>query len=227
MRQILRTPVDSRRCTSTRTQQARWSNCASSPNRLCSICYDCLGISLPNYPKLGDLLEEPTFQHVVPLAVRYKLDAVRIHGNAGAHGRHISEETSLWLLRETFQLVCWFFLAYICREKQPCPEYQTPSNPSLAPTRHARVPAKEETLELLEQELKSPFVTERRADESISYDISEPSPQELLEPFVNLRAMITRRQLREELGTKSQDTVRDTGDKAVAALHLEESPTAI
>jgi len=97
--------------------------------------FDCLGISIPDKPKLRDLLEDPTFQHVVPLPIRYKLDAVRIHGNAGAHGRYISEETSLWLLREAFQLVCWFFLTYICHEEQPCPEYQTPLKPSLVHTR--------------------------------------------------------------------------------------------
>jgi len=184
--------------------------------------FDCLNIALPDKPKLRDLIEEPAFQHVTPLAVRYKLDAVRINGNAGAHGRYISEETSLWLLHETFQLVCWFFLTYICREKQPCPEYRAPSKPSHAVDLASLNISEDELEELREESMKLPAVAESRSVEYISYDSSEPA---LGEPLADLPAMFTREQLRKGLGKKSQDEVCATGEKAAAYLHLEESPS--
>ena len=186
--------------------------------------FNCLDITLPDKPKLCDLLNDPAFQHVAPLTVRYKLDAVRIHGNAGAHGQHISEETSLWLLHETFQLVCWFFLTYICRDKQPCPEYQAPSEPSHKPSRHAKTPAKDEPEEPREEPMELPAVAESRSVSYINYNLSEPALWETIEPLVDIRAMLTRQQLRMILGKKSQDEVTATGEKAAAYLHLEESP---
>ncbi len=186
--------------------------------------FDCLGISIPDKPKLRDLLEEPTFQHVVPLAVRYKFDAVRIHGNAGAHGRYISEETSLWLLHETFQLVCWFFLSYICREKQPCPEYQTPLPPAVEPARHAIISTDEEDEGLRYEAPEFPVSAENRLVKSISLDVSELPSGKSPAPLADVHAMLIRQPLRDELGKQSQESARYTGEKAATALHLDESP---
>ena len=187
--------------------------------------FDCLDITLPDKPKLCDLLKDPAFQHVAPLAVRYKLDAVRVNGNAGAHGRYISEETSLWLLHETFQLVCWFFLTYLCREKQPCPEYQAPSELSHTPTRHDDFSEDIKFDELREESVELPAVAESRSVSYINYNLSEPELGEPLEPLADLPAMLTRQQLRMELGKKSHDEVCATGEKAAAYLHMEESPS--
>ncbi len=182
--------------------------------------FDCLNIPLPDKPKLRDLIEEPAFRHVTPLAVRYKLDAVRVHGNAGAHGRYISEETSLWLLREAFQLVCWFFLTYLCREEAPCPEYQPPSKTKLEAMRKTRPSIEEEIEELREHELESVVAKETRNLDAC-YDFAEPTPRETFEPIADLQSMFTRQQLRKWLGKISQGEALDSGVKAAATLHFE------
>lgn len=183
--------------------------------------FDCLGIPLPNKLKLRDLIEEPAFQHVTPLAVRYKLDAIRIHGNAGAHGQNISEETSLWLMREAFQLVCWFFLTYLCREETPCPEYQTP--PEVTPAmRQSRYLADEEAEALREPALDSLVLNESRSVDAC-YDLAQPIPREPQEPIADLASMLARDRLRAELGKKTREEVRDSGAKAASTLHLDDS----
>lgn len=183
--------------------------------------FDCLNIPLPDKPKLRDLIEEPAFQHVTPLAVLYKLDAVRVNGNAGAHGRYISEETSLWLLRETFQLVCWFFLTYLCQKEAPCPEYQTPSKTTPEAKRKTRLSIEEEIEEPSEYALESVVVAKSRNLDAC-YDLAEPTPREPLEPIADLQSMFTRRQLRERLGKKSRGEALDSGVKAAATLHFED-----
>jgi type I restriction enzyme R subunit len=92
------------------------------------IC-DCLSLQLPSRPKLCDLLEHPSFQRVAPKAIRYKIDAVRIHGNHGAHGQKVSVDTALCMLRETYRIVCWFFLVYVREARSGCPSYQEPAPP--------------------------------------------------------------------------------------------------
>jgi len=92
------------------------------------IC-DCLSLRLPPRPKLCDLLEDPSFQRVAPKAIRYKIDAVRIHGNHGAHGEYVSVDTALCMLRETYRVVCWFFLVYVRETNSECPSYREPERP--------------------------------------------------------------------------------------------------
>lgn len=92
------------------------------------IC-DCLSLQLPPRPKLCDLLEDPSFQRVAPKAIRYKIDAVRIHGNHGAHGQTVSIDTALCMLRETYRIVCWIFLVYVREVQADCPSYREPAPP--------------------------------------------------------------------------------------------------
>lgn len=66
--------------------------------------YDRLGLVLSPQPNLIDLLNGHAFRKAIPRVVQDKLHAVRIHGNKAAHGETISQQTALWLLKESFDL---------------------------------------------------------------------------------------------------------------------------
>ena len=68
---------------------------------------------LPEYERetLYEFLRRPDVIEVLPKAIRYKIDAMRVHGNKGAHGDVVSIETATWGLKEVFDLGRWFFLA--------------------------------------------------------------------------------------------------------------------
>lgn len=182
--------------------------------------FDCLDITLPKKPRLCDLLEEPAFQHVVPKAVRYKFDAVRIHGNSGAHGQEVSEETALWLLRETFQLMCWFFLTYLCREDSPCPKFQTPPSAPTDTLEHPNALVGEELEEFDEEATMLDIVADSQVDIKADYCLSVDIPGDPIEPIVDLHAMRSRQHMRTELGKKTQSEALDAGEKAVTTLHI-------
>lgn len=88
--------------------------------------YRQLGIQLPTVSNLNDLLRAPVFTEAVPRTVCLKMNAIRDHGNKGAHGEDISQKTALWLLQESFDLGRWFFLTYLDGKAADCPTYQEP-----------------------------------------------------------------------------------------------------
>lgn len=88
--------------------------------------YRQLGMQLPAIQNLNDLLRTPAFVDAVPRTVRLKMDAIRDHGNKAAHGEVISQNTALWLLKESFDLGRWFFMTYLGGKAQDCPSYQEP-----------------------------------------------------------------------------------------------------
>jgi len=94
--------------------------------RMVDAIYRELGLPKPVQPNLIDLLNNDTFREVVPQVVLDKLHAVRIHGNKAAHGEKISQQTGLWLLRETCDLGRWFHIAYNKGEAADCPPYKEP-----------------------------------------------------------------------------------------------------
>ena len=112
-----------------------------------------------------DLLENAAFSSITPKAVLNKLHALRMHGNKAAHGEVVTIEQTLWLLREAFDLACWFFVQYENGEikalptfKQPLPEVQRDETAgSKHEKRHLteKLAAQEAQLESLLQELET------------------------------------------------------------------------
>ena len=61
---------------------------------------------------------------MVPPVVLDKFHSIRIHGNKAAHGDPQTKEKSLWLLKEAFDLACWFYIVVENGSKADCPAYQ-------------------------------------------------------------------------------------------------------
>lgn len=73
--------------------------------------YTKFSLPKPFQPNLLDLLKNDSFQAAVPAVVLDKFHAVRVHGNKAAHGEDVTSSTAASLLRECYDLGCWFYLA--------------------------------------------------------------------------------------------------------------------
>ena len=126
--------------------------------------YRINGIPRPWQPSLIDLLNNDGFRSVMPPVVLDKFHALRLHGNKAAHGDKQSTQKSLWLLKEAYDLGCWFFIAIAGGSMDACPSYHELTAPATVgdvewnakPDKKAileRVTAQEARLQELLQEL--------------------------------------------------------------------------
>jgi type I restriction enzyme R subunit len=89
--------------------------------------YDLLKLPRPIRATLNDLLVNRAFQDVTPRVVLAKLHAIRKEGNRAAHGEAVDQPTSLWILKEAFDLGCWLHLTYGGGAKADLPAYAEPT----------------------------------------------------------------------------------------------------
>lgn len=94
--------------------------------------YQEYGIPRPWQPSLNDLINNDAFRSVIPSVVLDKFHAIRIHGNKAAHGDKQTTQKGLWLLKEAFDLACWFYIAIAKGTRDDCPAYEEPA--AVAPT---------------------------------------------------------------------------------------------
>lgn len=89
--------------------------------------YTSLNLPKPFRATFNDLLSNDAFQAVAPRVVLAKLHGIRKEGNRAAHGETIDSPTSIWLLREAFDLGCWLFITYRGGTKEELPVYVEPA----------------------------------------------------------------------------------------------------
>ena len=77
---------------------------------------------------LNDMLNDDMFVSITPKAVRYKLHELRVQGNKAAHGADTAKpQIPVWLLREAYDLACWFFLSFCGGTQNACPAFVAPT----------------------------------------------------------------------------------------------------
>ena len=86
--------------------------------------YSAYGVPRLYQPSLNDLINNQSFRDVVPVVILDKFHAIRYHGNKAAHGEPQSPEKARFLLREAFDLGCWFFITQCGGNKSDCPSFQ-------------------------------------------------------------------------------------------------------
>jgi len=112
-------------------EQYTWSDPSSALVKLRSYAetmvghiYTIHGIPRPWQPSLNDLINNDAFRSSVPTVVLDKFHAIRLHGNKAAHGEKQTTEKSRWLLREAYDLGCWFYLAFAGGRQEECSSFQ-------------------------------------------------------------------------------------------------------
>ena len=81
--------------------------------------YEHNGLQRPDDYDLRGLIDNKEFEAAVPNVIIYKLHALRMNGNKGAHGGAAQLKSSSvdWLLKEAHQLAQWLHLA-VCNGTQ-------------------------------------------------------------------------------------------------------------
>ena len=131
----------------------------------------------PEQSNFLDLLNNAAFTAITPKVVLTKLHALRTYGNKAAHGEVVTNEQALWLLREGFDLACWFFVQYENGEvrdlpafKQPLPEVRRDEKVDLKHEKRRlmeKLSVQEAQLETLLQELEAARKVVPTAEETL------------------------------------------------------------
>lgn len=75
--------------------------------------YIKLRLPKPFKTTFNDLLINESFSNVVQEAIVLdKLHAIRKKGNEAAHGKHLSAQTALWILKETWHIAKWYVVTF-------------------------------------------------------------------------------------------------------------------
>lgn len=90
-------------------------------------------LHLPVAPNasMHDKLVSGAFTSVVDKTIADKFHAVRKGGNKAAHEGKVSQHDSIWLLKESYFIGCWLYMAYGDGDIEGCPKFTVPDN---APT---------------------------------------------------------------------------------------------
>ncbi|MCP5414957.1 MAG: DEAD/DEAH box helicase family protein [Chromatiaceae bacterium] len=111
--------------------------------------YDSLDLAIPPKAMVGELTFNRLFQDSVPQAVRLKISAIADHGNKAAHGKSVTQQTALWLLKEAHELGCWYVITVSGCDRKDCPEYREPPAGGVAADSKAKL--KQEKKELKQE----------------------------------------------------------------------------
>lgn len=126
----------------------------------------------PYQAHLIDLLTDATFKHHTPRVVLDKFHAIRIKGNKAAHGEKITQKTALWLLKESYDLACWYYLTYQTNNIKACGHYQQPPSVNLAGVTKAKLKREKkaalEKLAVQDRQLKTLLTRLERVEEQAS-----------------------------------------------------------
>jgi len=91
-------------------------------------------LKLPVYPNatIVDKLNADLFTSVVPREIVDKFHAIRKSGNRAAHEGKVSQQEAVWILKETYFVSSYFYVAYCGGKTENLPEFIQPDCSKLA-----------------------------------------------------------------------------------------------
>ncbi|MBU2869745.1 DEAD/DEAH box helicase family protein [Colwellia sp. E2M01] len=86
-------------------------------------------LSLPVFPNsnIYDKLTADDFTSAVPHLITDKLHAIRKSGNQAAHEGSVEQHQAIWILKESYFIACYLFMAYDNGKQTDCPEFTVPT----------------------------------------------------------------------------------------------------
>ena len=85
-------------------------------------------LRLPIFPNatIYDKLTADDFTSAVPSLITDKLHAIRKSGNQAAHQGQVDQQQAIWILKESYFIACYLFMAYDNGKQADCPEFTVP-----------------------------------------------------------------------------------------------------
>ena len=85
-------------------------------------------LRLPVFPNstIYDKLTSDDFTSVVPRPITDKLHAIRKSGNQAAHEGKVDQQQAIWILKESYLIASYLFMAYDNGKQADCPIFKAP-----------------------------------------------------------------------------------------------------
>ncbi|MEM5505580.1 DEAD/DEAH box helicase family protein [Shewanella frigidimarina] len=85
-------------------------------------------LQLPAFPNsnIYDKLTSDDFTSVVPNLITDKLHAIRKSGNQAAHEGRVDQQQAIWILKESYYVASYLFMAYANGKQVDCPDFTAP-----------------------------------------------------------------------------------------------------
>ncbi|MBB1478025.1 DEAD/DEAH box helicase family protein [Pseudoalteromonas sp. SG41-2] len=85
-------------------------------------------LCLPANPNstFQDKLIADNFKSAVPQQIQDKLHAIRKSGNRAAHEGKVSQQEAVWILKETYFISCYLYMAFANGDQKDLPEFTAP-----------------------------------------------------------------------------------------------------
>lgn len=86
-------------------------------------------LRLPVFPNANiyDKLVSDDFTAAVPKLITDKLHAIRKSGNQAAHEGKVEQQQAIWILKESYFVACYLYMAYAEGKQQDCAEFTIPA----------------------------------------------------------------------------------------------------
>lgn len=117
--------------------------------QLVATIYEELALPAAKDSNLYDLMSEAVFRAAVPKVIISKLHSLRVNGNKAAHGERATTATALWILREAFDLSCWYHVAFRKADAGTLPQYVEPAATTTLAAKDEQDQNKKERREIL------------------------------------------------------------------------------
>ncbi len=135
-------------------------------------------LSLPVLPtsNIFDKLTADDFTSAVPRLITDKLHAIRKSGNQAAHEGKVDQQQAIWILKESYFVASYLFMAYANGTQQECPEFKAPEQTQ--PTNQSDAEFAKKNKQLTQQLAENQARLKRALDELEAAELAQKQAQQ-------------------------------------------------
>lgn len=135
-------------------------------------------LSLPVLPtsNIFDKLTADDFTSAVPRLITDKLHAIRKSGNQAAHEGKVDQQQAIWILKESYFVASYLFMAYANGTQQECPEFKAPEQTQ--PTNQSDDEFAKKNKQLTKQLAENQASLKRALDELEAAELAQKQAQQ-------------------------------------------------
>ncbi|BBW91082.1 restriction endonuclease subunit R [Pseudoalteromonas sp. PS1M3] len=135
-------------------------------------------LSLPVLPtsNIFDKLTADDFTSAVPRLITDKLHAIRKSGNQAAHEGKVDQQQAIWILKESYFVASYLFMAYANGTQQECPEFKAPEQTQ--PTNQSDAEFVKKNKQLTKQLAENQARLKRALDELEAAELAQKQAQQ-------------------------------------------------
>ena len=135
-------------------------------------------LSLPVLPtsNIFDKLIADDFTSAVPRLITDKLHAIRKSGNQAAHEGKVDQQQAIWILKESYFIASYLFMAYAGGTQQQCPEFKAPEQTQ--PTNQSDAEFAKKNKQLTKQLAENQARLKRALDELEAAELAQKQAQQ-------------------------------------------------